>query len=108
MATAKKVTKKAPAKKATTSAAAKTSTPKKSVSKTVKKTTKKAVVTTPSGVKGSFRLTRASQPFFSFKITVQTVYWTILIAVIIFLQLWILQSQLEATAATDELIRSVQ
>lgn len=45
----------------------------------------------------SFRASTNNPPFFTFKITVQTVYWTILIAAIIFLQLWIIKEQTEAS-----------
>jgi hypothetical protein len=41
----------------------------------------------------SFRLARANESFTTFKITRQTLYWVILIAFIVVVQLWILRLQ---------------
>jgi len=101
MATAKKapvkktVAKKTPAKKA--SVATKAPIAKKAPV-TVKKTTvtKKSVATAPK--MKSFRVATNEPAFTSFKITRQTVYWTLLIAFIIFMQLWILSLQVETSS----------
>ncbi|MGV9001748.1 MAG: hypothetical protein ACOH18_02215 [Candidatus Saccharimonadaceae bacterium] len=84
MATTKKTTKKAPAKKPATK------------SQAVKKTSTKKVQMR------SFHLSPEEQPFTDFRITRQTVYWVILIAFILFAQLWILKLQIEVAAIIDE------
>lgn len=106
-------TKKAPVKKATTAKkpAAKKTTAKKAPAKTatvVKKstTTRKASTARPAAKKTaavrSFRIDRNPQPMFtSFSITRQTVYWIILVAFIIFVQLWILKLQVEVVSLLD-------
>ncbi len=43
----------------------------------------------------SFKLAPGPKPFVSFRITKQTVYWVIIVSVIIFSQLLIIRSQLE-------------
>lgn len=89
-------TKKAPAKK-----------PVKKATTPRKKTTKKSAAAEPSYlIKDSFRIAKDQRPFLSFKITIQTVYWTLLVAVIIFLQLWILQAQYRAAETTHAVSRS--
>lgn len=82
-------TKKAPAKRST----------KKTPSKTL-----------PSqySIKESFRPTKNNPPFFTFKITIQTIYWTILVALIIFLQLMIIKEQLKAAEATQEANQTIE
>ena len=50
----------------------------------------------------SFRVANEKAGFTSFKITRQTVYWVILIAVIIFAQLWILKVQYEVLDLLDQ------
>jgi hypothetical protein len=94
MATAKKTTKKAtPAKKAPL----KKVTPKAAVKKktTAKKSTAKAAELR------SFRIAREQRAFTDFQITRQTVYWIILVAFIIFAQLWILKLQVEVATLLD-------
>lgn len=104
MATAKKSTaksksaskpavKKTPAKKV---AATKTSVKKKPAVKKVsaKQTTKMR----------SFRIAKEGDSFTTFKITRQTVYWTILICFIIFVQLWILKLQIEVSSYLESQI----
>jgi len=80
-------TKKTPTKKAPASAASK----KKSV--TTKKVTKKAVAQSPEV--RSFKVAKSSQKFTDFKLSRQTIYWIILIAFIIFAQLWIIKLQVD-------------
>lgn len=75
MATAKKVTKKSPAKKAP-------------LKRSAAKRSKKVVLE-------SFKLCRESAPFVSLKITDQTVYWSILLVMVLVLALWVLQIQID-------------
>ncbi len=79
----KAVAKKAPAKKAATRKVA------------AKKTTAK------SAELRSFRVARDQPAFTTFRITKQTVYWIILVAFIIFAQLWILKLQVEVTSLLE-------
>ena len=79
--TAKSVAKKAPAKRATASSAR-------------RKATKAPAMR-------SFRLARDQQAFTEFSITRQTVYWVILVAFIVFAQLWILKLQVEVATLID-------
>lgn len=114
MATAKKSTakkspakkpaaKKAPVKKVTASKAAATKpTVKKTIAKkaaSAKRTSKKAAPRSAS--LRSFRVAKATEPFTTFRITRQTVYWIILIAFIIFAQLWILKLQVEIASLLE-------
>lgn len=50
----------------------------------------------------SFRVSGQPESFTNFKITRQTVYWIILIAFIIFAQLWILQLQVEVASLLEQ------
>jgi len=84
-------TKKAPSKKAPTKTTAKSSPKKKATRASAKKT---ATVQ-------SFKVVKDAQPFVTFKITRQTLYWLILLAVITISQLWILKLQIEISALTD-------
>lgn len=90
---------------ATKKASATSSTKKRTTPR--KKTTKKSVSEPSFLVKDSFRIVKDRPPFMTFKITVQTVYWTLLVAVIIFLQLWILQAQYKAVQSTEIVSRSI-
>lgn len=79
MATRKKVTtKKAPVKKAAV------------------KRVKKVVVE-------SFKLSPETSPFVSFRITDQTVYWSILLILILVLALWVLQIQVNISDILDSI-----
>lgn len=84
--------------------------PSKSSAKktTTKKTSKKAPAVSQYTIKESFRPTKNNPPFFTFKITIQTIYWTILVAVIIFLQLMIIKEQIKAAEATQQATRVMQ
>ncbi len=92
-------------KKTTTSKAA----PKKTAAKStaVKKTPvkKKAAVKRTVAKKQpemrSFRVAKDSEEFTGFRITKQTVYWIVLVAFIIFAQLWILKLQIEVATLID-------
>jgi hypothetical protein len=67
-------------------------TAKKAVKKVVKK---KTAPKKPRVAKlESFKVTKESVPFMSFKITDQTVYWSILLILILVLALWVLQIQI--------------
>lgn len=91
------VARKAPAKK---TVAAKT-TVKKPVARKAPAQRKPAAKKAP--VVRSFHISKQQQPpFKSFKITRQTVYWIILVSVIIFAQLWILKTQYEVIDLLDQ------
>ena len=96
MATAKKTTKKAPVAKATVKAKApvKMTTVKKSAPRA------KAAPKKEAGLK-SFKVSVNQPSFSTFKITRQTVYWIILVAFIVFAQLWILKLQVEVASLLD-------
>jgi hypothetical protein len=100
--------KKPAVKKTTTKATSKTAVTKKApVKKTPakKRPIKKVSATKTSTKKSSansaqlrsFHIARNQPPFTTFRITKQTVYWIILVAFIIFAQLWILKLQVEVT-----------
>lgn len=64
---------------------------------TAKKATKKKVavkkVKKVAPLK-SFRLSKEPTPFVSFRVTDQTIYWSILLILILILALWVLQLQI--------------
>ena len=96
MATTKKPATKKPVSKATT---AKKAPAKKTVAAKAspKKTSSKK---TDLGYR-SFKVSAPVESFTTFKITRQTVYWIILVAFIIFVQLWILKLQIEVTSLLE-------
>lgn len=49
----------------------------------------------------SFRVAKDNLPFTTFQITRQTIYWVILVAFIIFAQLWIINLQVEVASLLD-------
>ena len=49
----------------------------------------------------SFRVAPESKPFLSFSLTRQTLYWIILVAFIVFTQLWIINLQVEVASLID-------
>ena len=92
--------KKAPAKKTPAKKAPVKATPAKKTP--VKKTTSaKKVSTKKQPEMRSFRIATDQQPFTEFRITRQTIYWIILIAFIIFAQLWILKLQIDVATLID-------
>jgi len=97
MATTKKTTKKAAPRAAAKPAAVKKAPVKKTVAK--KQPAKKSTIKTAE--MRSFRVAKDEQSFKNFQITRQTVYWIILIAFIIFAQLWILKLQIEVAGLID-------
>lgn len=48
----------------------------------------------------SFRLSKDSNKFITFKLTKQTLYWTILLIYILFMDVWIANAQINAILAT--------
>lgn len=107
MATAKKTPAKKPATRTTKATTAKSSAAKKPtvVKATAKKAHIKKTLVKKSSVKQaearSFRVAKTEGSFTDFRITRQTVYWIILIAFIIFAQLWILKLQIEVATLLD-------
>ena len=94
---------KAPVKKAPVKRAPAKAAPVKTA--VVKKTApvkRKAPAKKKEAVIHSFRVAENIPPFTSFKITRQTVYWLILVCVIIFAQLWILKTQYEVIYLLDQ------
>lgn len=104
-------TKKAPVKKTVASKSTRATTtrrPKAVAAKapvarksTAKKTAAKRSTKATSASMRSFHVAQNPTPFTSFKITRQTVYWVILIAFIIFAQLWIIKLQVEVANLID-------
>lgn len=85
-------------------------TPKKTVAKAsvakkapVKKASAKRSTTRAKKMVNmrSFRIAKENQEFTGFRITRQTIYWIILVAFIIFAQLWILKLQVEVASLID-------
>ena len=83
---------------------------KKAVAKKpVKRTTKKTVAAKSSRKSAknemqSFRVAKYQGPFLSLQITKQTLYWVLLMLVIIVSQLWILKLQMDIATLTDVLL----
>lgn len=98
--TKKTSTKKAVSKK---TAPKKTVATKATVAKKapVKKVSVKRKAVKKAPVMRSFRVAQDDQDFTGFRITKQTVYWIILVAFIIFAQLWILKLQIEVATLID-------
>ena len=89
---------------ATAKSPVKKTTPKK---KAVKKTPAKKAASKKSSAKAeqaynSFKVSSNQTPFTNFRVTRQTVYWVVLIAFIIFAQLWILKLQIDVANLIDE------
>lgn len=78
-------------------------TKKPQARKSTPKSTKKRV-TKKNAAMQSFKVTRDEPPFKTFKVTKQTVYWSILLLVIIVTQLWILKLQMDVVALTDAML----
>jgi hypothetical protein len=71
--------------------------------KTTKRTTKRTSSSRTKQMR-SFRIEKDTIPFTSTKLTNQTGYWIILLAVIVVLQMWILQVQMEIANITQLLL----
>ena len=84
---------------------------KKTAPKTVKKVAPKKVVSKSTTAKKStakkakpmqsFRVYKNTQPFTTFRVTRQTVYWVILLACIVVTQVWLLKIQMDIADLTD-------
>ena len=98
--TKKTAPKKAPVRKTTT--AAKKAAPTKAVRKAApkRKGVTKQTRATEKEMR-SFRLYSETEPFTSMRFTRQTFYWLVLAVFIIFIQLWIIQLQLEVVSLID-------
>ena len=94
------VAKKTPAKKPVKKTAA------KSVKKVVKSAPRKRASVKSAAEMKSFRLYKEPKSFVTFKVTRQTLYWIVLLAVIIFTQLWILKVQMDIADSTAALLAS--
>ena len=108
MATAKKapvkkttISKSATIKKAPVKKVAKVTAVKKTVSKPTSK-----VAAKPAKMR-SFRLSPNEPSFKTFKITRQTLYWIILVAYIVFMQLWILSLQIQTSNYIETELNSI-
>ncbi len=73
---------------------------------TAKKATKKKVthrkVKKTAAVK-SFKISKEPTPFVSFRVTDQTVYWSILLILILILALWVLQIQINISDVLNQI-----
>lgn len=80
-------------------------TSKKPVTKktAVKKTAAKKASTKQPEMK-SFKVSPQTGPFLTSRITIQTVYWSILLIFIMIMQLWILNIQLDIIEITDSIM----
>jgi hypothetical protein len=76
---------------------------KKAPKKTTKKVAHKSAATKRAAQMKSFHLYKDDRPFTSTQVTRQTVYWTILLIVIMVLQLWILKVLLDIADMTATL-----
>lgn len=68
---------------------------------TAKKPTKKNVQ--KKSVMKSFSIYKNKEPFVSFKITQQTIYWAILLSLVLILFLWILNIQIDTIRAVSNI-----
>ena len=75
----KKTTKKPAAKKVAPSKVTKKSPKKKAYQKKMK----------------SFKMSRETMPFMTFRVTDQTIYWTVLLLLIVVLFVWVLRIQID-------------
>ena len=84
-------------------------TPKKPATKTTtakrKPVAKKTVARKSSkpAPMQSFKVSRDEPPFLSFRVTKQTVYWSILLIFILLMQVWVLNAQLDVVESLDSL-----
>ena len=73
--------------------------------KKVKKTSRALKVSTKRSKRRpkSFKMSQESMPFLSLLITEQTIYWSILLAYVLLLSLWIVRIQLDTLVIIDRL-----
>lgn len=69
---------------------------------TAKKSTSKKAAKKPAKME-SFKISRNDPPFFTLRVTKQTVYWSILLIFILVTQLWILNAQLDVIQTLDSI-----
>lgn len=83
--------------------AAKKPVKKNTTKKTVKKIT--SIKSKPTKAAGyeSFKLGKEVHPFWTFKVTIQTKYWIILLSIITVLQLWIIFQGIGAANVIESL-----
>ena len=96
------VAKKKVTKKTTAKAAVKA--PVKKVKKPVSKVASKKRVSKKSSSKSdikSFHVATNTPPFRTFRVTRQTLYWVVLVAFIVFAQLWIIKLQVDIGSLLD-------
>ena len=91
-------TKKTPARKQQTKKAPAQRAAAKPVSKTTVRT-KKAVAPEMR----SFRATRPSEPFFTFRVTHQTFYWLILAVIVVGLAAWVMSISIKVQHIYDQI-----
>jgi len=70
---------------------------------TAKKKTAKKATPKKSAKMESFKLAKEPTPFVSFRVTEQTIYWSILLILILVLALWILQLQVDVSDILDNI-----
>lgn len=77
--------------------------PKKVISKstTAKKPVSKKTAAKKAPAMQSFRVYKNAQPFNSFRVTRQTIYWIILLACIVVTQVYLLKIQMDIADLTD-------
>ncbi len=79
---------------------------KKSTSKkapTKKKSTVKRSKAQSSSALGSVRLQPETQPFMTFQLTKETVYWLVLGAVVILFTIWLMRLQMDIQTLYDDI-----
>ena len=91
---------KKPASKA--KAAAKRPTVKRAPAKSRSATSVKRVSTAPASLR-SFRPAKPDEPFFTFRITHQTVYWLILAVIVVSLAAWVLSISIKVQNIYDQI-----
>ena len=91
---------KKPASKA--KAAAKKPAVKRAPAKSRSATSVKRVSTAPASVR-SFRPAKPDEPFFTFRITHQTVYWLILAVIVVSLAAWVLSISIKVQNIYDQI-----
>lgn len=79
---------------------------KTTAKKSIKKTTRKSTPSKKPAEMKSFRLCKDPEPFAAFRITKQTIYWSILLIFIIISQLLILKVQLDISNLTNALLNN--
>ena len=91
---------KKPASKA--KAAAKRPAVKRAPAKSQSATSVKRVSTAPAPVR-SFRPAKPDEPFFTFRITHQTIYWLILAVIVVSLAAWVLSISIRVQKIYDQI-----